>query len=107
MGGVPTSGAVLYKNLYKNIDLKVYGIGKQIEYDWIVHPSGNPNDIKFEYKNVKKIKINKKGDLEITTKFGILTHKKPFSYQNVGVGAYKHTPVKKGVVRANIDSPLH
>ena len=30
---VPTSQAVLYKNLYKNIDLKVYGIEKQIEYD--------------------------------------------------------------------------
>ena len=79
---VPTSGAVLYKNVYKNIDLKVYGIGKQIEYDWIVHPGGNTDDIKFEYKSVKAIKINKKGDLNITTQFGNLIHKKPFTYQN-------------------------
>ncbi|MEN8154548.1 MAG: SBBP repeat-containing protein [Acidobacteriota bacterium] len=81
VGGVPTSGVVLYKNLYKNIDLKVYGIGKQIEYDWIVHPGGSPEDIKFEYENVKKIEINKKGDLDITTQFGKLTHKKPYAYQ--------------------------
>jgi len=30
---IPTSQAVLYKSLYKNIDLKVYGIEKEIEYD--------------------------------------------------------------------------
>ncbi len=79
---VPTSGAVLYKEIYTNIDLKVYGIGKQIEYDWMVHPGGDPSDIKFEYKNVKYISINKKGDLDIKTKFGKLSHKKPFAYQN-------------------------
>ena len=84
IGNVPTSGAVLYKNIYKNIDLKVYGIGKQIEYDWIVHSGGNPDDIKFEYKNVKKIKINNKGDLDIKTQFGKLTHKKPYAFQKSG-----------------------
>ena len=91
VGGVPTSGAALYKNLYKNIDLKVYGIGKQIEYDWIVNPGGDPDDIKFEYKNVKKIKINKSGDLDIKTQFGKLTHKKPFAYQDT-VGANGDSP---------------
>ena len=49
--GILTSKAVLYKNIYKNIDLKVYGIEKQIEYDWVVKPAGNPRDIRFEYKN--------------------------------------------------------
>jgi hypothetical protein len=87
VGDIPTSQAVLYKNLYKNIDLKVYGIEKQIEYDWIVKPGGNPEDIKFEYKNVKKTKIDKKGNLVITTTFGELIHKRPVSYQKVHVGA--------------------
>jgi len=80
---VPTSAAVLYKNVYKNIDLKVYGIGKEIEYDWIVHPGGNPAEIRFEYKNVKRVEINRSGDLDITTEFGKLKHKKPFSYQHI------------------------
>jgi hypothetical protein len=87
VGHIPTSQAVLYKDLYKNIDLKVYGIEKQIEYDWIVKPGGNPEDIRFEYKSVKKTKINKEGNLIITTKFGELIHKKPISYQEVSVGA--------------------
>jgi len=81
IGGIPTSAAVLYKNIYNHIDLKVYGIGKQIEYDWIVRSGGDPSDIKFQYKNVKEIIINKKGDLDIKTQSGKLIHKKPFAYQ--------------------------
>lgn len=78
---VPTSQAVLYKNLYKNIDLKVYGLEKQIEYDWIVKPGGNPADIKFVYKNVRGTRIDNNGNLLIETDFGELIHKKPVSYQ--------------------------
>jgi hypothetical protein len=78
---IPTSMAAMYKNLYKNIDLKVYGIEKQIEYDWIVKPGGSPLDIRFEYKNVKGTRIDDKGNLLNETDFGELMHKKPVSYQ--------------------------
>jgi hypothetical protein len=81
---VPTSQAVLYKNLYRNIDLKVYGIEKEIEYDWVVKPGGNPEAIRFEYQNVKGTRIDEKGNLRIETKFGELIHKKPVSYQYIG-----------------------
>ncbi|MCP5104850.1 MAG: hypothetical protein GY950_15800 [bacterium] len=95
---VPTSGAVLYKNLYKNIDLKVYGLEKQIEYDWIVKPTGNPGDIIFQYKNVKGTRIDKEGNLLIETDFGELMHKKPVSYQRIGRGgpAWPPTPGTPG-----------
>ncbi len=86
---IPTSLAVLYKNLYKNIDLKVYGLEKQIEYDWIVKPGGNPADIQFEYRNAKKTHINDSGDLVVTTTFGELIHKKPLSYQVMKVEGRK------------------
>ncbi|MFC2146796.1 SBBP repeat-containing protein, partial [Acidobacteriota bacterium] len=79
--GISTSKLVLYKDLYKNIDLKVYGNESQIEYDWIVKPGGNPGSIRFEYKNVKGTGIDKNGNLLIETKFGELIHKKPVSYQ--------------------------
>ncbi|MCP4152125.1 MAG: hypothetical protein GY757_30570, partial [bacterium] len=80
---IPTSKAVLYKALYKNIDLKVYGIEKQIEYDWIVKPGGRVGDIVFEYKSVKSVEVDKEGNLVITTKFGKLSHKSPISYQDI------------------------
>jgi hypothetical protein len=81
---VPTYMAVLYKNLYKNIDLKVYGLEKQIEYDWIVKTGGDPGDISFRYKNVKRTRIDEEGNLLIETDFGELIHKKPVSYQEIG-----------------------
>jgi hypothetical protein len=80
---IPTSQAVLYKNLYKRIDLKVYGIEKQIEYDWIVKPGGNPEDIRFVYKNVKGTRLDDEGNLLIATNFGELMHKKPVSFQEI------------------------
>ncbi|MFC2156120.1 SBBP repeat-containing protein, partial [Acidobacteriota bacterium] len=90
---VPTSMAVRYKNLYKNIDLKVYGIEKMIEYDWIIKPSGNPQDIRFEYKNAKGTHIDDKGDLIIDTEFGELVHKRPVSYQKRGA----HESNRRGI----------
>jgi hypothetical protein len=82
---VPTSQAVLYKNLYKNVDLKVYGIEKQIEYDWIVKPGGNPGDIRFEYQNVKGTRLDEKGNLLIETEFGELMHKRPVGCQEINM----------------------
>ena len=78
---IRTSRAVLYKNIYKNIDLKVYGVEKQIEYDWLVKPGGNPADIGFKYENAAAACIDNEGNLVITTQLGKLVHKKPISYQ--------------------------
>jgi uncharacterized repeat protein (TIGR02543 family) len=78
---IPTSRAVLYKELYPNIDLKVYGVEKQIEYDFVVKPGAEVSDIGFEYKHVGKTRIDKKGNLVIKTKFGELEHAKPVCYQ--------------------------
>ncbi|MGA2587815.1 MAG: SBBP repeat-containing protein [Candidatus Aminicenantales bacterium] len=81
---VPTSGAVLYRNIYDRIDLKVYGIESRIEYDWIVRPGGNPRDIRFEYRNMKGTRVDEAGNLLVETGFGELVHKKPAAYQEAG-----------------------
>jgi len=78
---IQTSQTVLYKELYPNIDLKVYGIERQIEYDFVVKPGGEVSDISFEYKDVKKTRIDKEDNLVIETRFGELKHAEPVSYQ--------------------------
>lgn len=79
--GIPTSTAVLYKNLYPHIDLKVYGKGQQVEYDWIVKPGGNPVDIRFRYRHVKSAAVDGEGNLVIHTPFSRLVHRKPRAFQ--------------------------
>jgi hypothetical protein len=80
---IPTSKAVLYKNIYNNIDLKIYGTENIIEYDWIIHPGGSPSAIRLEIRRVgpEKAKIDSDGNLVIKTSFGAVMHKKPVSYQ--------------------------
>jgi endonuclease/exonuclease/phosphatase family metal-dependent hydrolase len=78
---IQTSKAVLYRELYPNIGLKVYGIEKQIEYDFVVKPGGEVSDICFEYKHVEKTRIDKDGNLVVKTEFGELEHAKPICYQ--------------------------
>ena len=45
--GIQTSPAVLYKELYSGIDLKVYGVNRQIEYDFLVKSGADVSDIRI------------------------------------------------------------
>ncbi|MCP4216163.1 MAG: hypothetical protein GY765_16055 [bacterium] len=82
-GSVPTSAAVLYGNLYENIDMKVYGMEKQIEYDWLVKPGGEPADIGFQYRDVESTNLDAAGNLIIETKTGKMMHKRPIAFQDI------------------------
>jgi endonuclease/exonuclease/phosphatase family metal-dependent hydrolase len=81
---IQTSKAVLYKELYPYIDLKVYGIEKQIEYDFVVKPGGEVSDVRVKYQGIEKTRIDKEGNLVIKSKFGELKHAKPVCYQVIG-----------------------
>lgn len=88
---VPATSAVRYNELYKRIDLKVYGSERKIEYDWIVKPGGNPGDIRFQFKNVRDSRIGPGGHLLIKTENGEFIHQKPVSFQVIDG---KRVPVK-------------
>jgi hypothetical protein len=85
---IPTSSAVLYGNIYRNIDLKVYGLERQLEYDWVIRPGGKPESIRFKYSGLKATRIDKEGDLIIESTFGGLRHRKPKGYQTMGGKRY-------------------
>ena len=62
---VPTYQAVVYREAYKGIDLKFYGDGRQLEYDIIVKPGADPNQVKFHYAGIKGLEVTPAGDLAI------------------------------------------
>jgi hypothetical protein len=80
---IQTSRAVLYRELYKKIDLKIYGVEEEIEYDFIVKPGGNASDIRFEYKNTKGTRIDSEGNLVIKSLSGEFRHASPMCYQAI------------------------
>jgi hypothetical protein len=81
---IQTSRAVLYKGLFPNIDLKIYGVEKQIEYDFFVKPGGEVSEIGFEYQDVEKTRIDNESNLIVDTEFGEIKHAKPVCYQVIG-----------------------
>jgi PKD repeat protein len=80
---LPTSESIIYKNLFNNIDLRIYGRESRIEYDWIIKPQGEADKIRFKYDNVINVSISPDGDLTVTTRFGKILHKKPEAWQMI------------------------
>lgn len=93
--------AILYKNVYNQIDLKVYGIEKEVEYDWIIKANGNPADVCFAYQDVLGSRIDEQGNISVRTNFGPLIHKRPFGYQIID-GQQKEVQVSFKEIKKNV-----
>jgi len=81
--GIPTCKGVVYKGIYKGIDLKVFGNGKDIEYEFVVNPGGNPDDILLTYNGIEGLSTNGEGELLIATAFGEFKETRPYIYQEI------------------------
>lgn len=81
--GVPAYGALVYKNVYKGVDVKYYGNNSELEYDIIVRPGADTNAVRFFYEGVKGLKAGKDGGLEIALAHGTINQKRPFIYQTI------------------------
>ncbi|WP_234110530.1 SBBP repeat-containing protein [Chryseobacterium sp. R2A-55] len=73
---------IIYHDIYPNIDWVIYVNNQNVEYDFVIHPGGNPNQIKFKNSWADQMKINKDGSLRMNTKLGTITEKAPISFQN-------------------------
>lgn len=71
--------AVLFKNVYPNIDVRYFSEGGRLKYDLIVHPGGNVNDVAMRYTGADKLYIKNK-ELYIKTSVGEVKELYPYSY---------------------------
>ncbi|MFH1374188.1 MAG: FG-GAP-like repeat-containing protein, partial [bacterium] len=78
---VPNYSAIVYEDIYSGIDLKYYGNGKQMEYDFIVSPGADPDQIMVSYEGAKSLSVDAAGRLVVETEWGTVTELKPFVYQ--------------------------
>jgi len=82
--GVPNYGRVRFREVYPGIDLVYYGNDGELEYDWIVQPGADLSKIRLRFSGVKKITVDRTGDLVLTTADGEIREKKPMIYQKSG-----------------------
>ncbi len=73
--------ALVYKNVYPNIDVRYYSEGGRLKYDIIVYPGGNPEQIAMHYEGADKLSVSKEKELLIRTSVGEIRELYPYSYQ--------------------------
>ena len=78
---VPNYRRVRAHNVYAGIDLTYYGDGRTLEYDFVVKPGADPNQIRLAYHGAGSLKTNAQGDLLIATRLGTLIQRRPKVYQ--------------------------
>ncbi len=76
-------GKVQYSAVYPGIDLVYYGNQGRLEYDWIVAPGGNPQNIKFRVAGASRLEIDRQGNLVLHTQKGVLRQHRPIVYQEI------------------------
>src|SRR5690242_3681860 len=81
--GLPNYEQVRYAGVYPGIDLVYYGNEGRVEYDWIVAPGADPSQIRMEFENAGRTRIDKHGDLVIRVGNGEYRHKRPLVYQEM------------------------
>ena len=78
-------GAIVYKNMYPNIDVRYYTESGTLKYDIIVYPGGSISDIEMEYVGVDGLSIKNK-ELIIATSIGNVKELYPYTYQTLQTG---------------------
>src|SRR5260370_2541379 len=61
--GIAHYARVRYRDVYSGIDLVYYGSGRDIEYDFVLRPGADPNQIRVAYNN--PVRVDENGDLLI------------------------------------------
>jgi hypothetical protein len=82
---IPTFSRVVYRNVYRGIDLTFYGRGGQLEYDWLIHPHANPAAIAMKIGGAKSVHLDRSGNLLLGTSLGVIRQRAPSVYQLRGL----------------------
>jgi hypothetical protein len=62
---VPNYQTILLERVYPGIDLRYYGDGHRMEYDFVVSPGSDYSQIEIRYEGVRSLATNDRGDLEL------------------------------------------
>jgi hypothetical protein len=81
---IPVYSRVRYRSLYPGIDLVFYGNNRELEYDLLVSPGSDPEQIKLGISGAENMRIDADGNLVLKTAAGDVIQQKPRIYQRKG-----------------------
>ncbi|HVL69301.1 MAG TPA: SBBP repeat-containing protein [Vicinamibacterales bacterium] len=80
---VPTYARVQYDDVYPGIDAVFYGNGRQLEYDLVIAPGADPSAARATFDGVDALRVNDKGDLELTLGGETVRYTRPLAFQEI------------------------
>jgi len=81
---IPVYSRVRYSSLYPGIDLVFYGNNRELEYDLVVSPGSDPEQIRLGISGAENMRIDVDGNLVLKTAAGDVLQQKPKVYQRKG-----------------------
>ena len=78
--GIRTSSSLIYRDVWPGIDLRYGSTSGALKYSFIVHPGGDPSDIRLGWRGATRLQLEG-GRLQVRTPAGSLEDDRPVSYQ--------------------------
>jgi hypothetical protein len=78
---LPTYAKVKYSNLYPEIDMVCVGNQRQLEFEFVVAPGGDPRQIQFHMGGAERVQLTPEGALLLKVQNVAVELPKPVAYQ--------------------------
>ncbi len=79
----PAYGSVTYQSVYNGIDAVYHSNQGQLEYDFVVAPGANTNQIALNFQGAQQLQLDGQGNLVIDSGVGQMVQQKPTLYQQI------------------------
>lgn len=81
---VPTYNEVIYRELWRGVELRVSEKEGTLKYEFYVRPRARVENIRLAYRGVKCVALDSTGGLAIDTGAGTIHDSAPVSFQEIG-----------------------
>jgi uncharacterized repeat protein (TIGR01451 family) len=81
--GVPHYAKVEYRDVYPGVNLIYYGNQQQLEFDFVIEPGADPEQIALTFDGAKKLRIDDDGAAVLETGSGDIRLRRPLIYQDI------------------------
>jgi len=78
---VPHYAKVEYRDVYPGVNLVYYGNQQQLEFDFVVEPGADPEQIALTFDGAKKLRLEDDGAAVLETASGDIRLRRPLIYQ--------------------------
>src|SRR6202158_3200206 len=82
--GISMYRQVKCTDVYPGIDLVYYGNQRQLEYDLVIRPGGDPGAIRWEVERADAVELGPSGELIVGVAGNEIRHHPPRVYQQIG-----------------------